>query len=43
MIGLNTLGIKALDYKQVNLEKLVQDQQAIIDALLKRIEALESK
>lgn len=43
MTGLLLTGVKALDSKQVALEKQIADQQATIEILMKRIEELEKK
>jgi hypothetical protein len=43
MSGLLLNGVKAIDSKQVELETTIQQQQKLIDELLKRIEQLESK
>ncbi len=43
LIGLTTVGIKALDSKQTELEKVVEQQQKVIDQLQKRVEQLENQ
>jgi len=43
MIGLNTLGLKAIDYKQTQLEETIKQQQQMIEVLQRKIEALEKK
>jgi hypothetical protein len=41
MVGLHTIGIKAIDAKQLEMQDMLQKQAAIILALQKRIELLE--
>jgi hypothetical protein len=41
MVGLHTIGIKAIDAKQLEMQDMLEKQAAIILALQKRIELLE--
>lgn len=43
MVGLNTVGIKAIDYKQTELIKMVEKQQLAIEKLINENEALQTR
>ena len=43
MSGFLLLGVKALDHKQIEMEKTIKAQQELINQLAAKIEALEKK